>query len=139
MRRNYFALVCIMIALGIAAGAFGAHGLEDKISDRYLDVWKTGWTYWMYNAIALMSVISFVQRQGSDDDFARKIYGKWGVLFWIILGSLIFTSSLSFLSLNEVLGSGLKILGAVTPIGGSIQIIAWLLLAFHLIRHNRVS
>jgi len=36
---------------------------------------------------------------------------------------------LSFLSLNEVLGSGLKILGAVTPIGGSIQIIAWIWLA----------
>lgn len=139
MRRNYFALACIMIALGIAAGAFGAHGLEDEISDRYLDVWKTGWTYWMYNAIALMSVISFVQRQGSDDAFARKIYGKWGVLFWIILGSVIFTFSLSFLSLNEVLGSGLKILGAVTPIGGSIQIIAWMLLALRLVRHNRAS
>jgi len=46
---------------------------------------------------------------------------------------------LSFLSLNEVLGSGLKILGAVTPIGGSIQIIAWMLLALRLVRHNRVS
>ena len=52
-----------------------------------------------------------------------------GRIIWIILGSVIFTFSLSFLSLNEVLGSGLKILGAVTPIGGSIQIIAWIWLA----------
>ena len=139
MRRNYFALACIMIALGIAAGAFGAHGLEDKISARYLDVWKTGWTYWMYNSIALMAVVSFVQRQDSEDAFAKKVYGKWGVLFWIILGSFIFTFSLAFLSLNEILGSGLKILGAVTPIGGSIQIVAWLLLAIRLIKHNRES
>lgn len=137
MRRDYFAIGCIMLAIGIAAGAFGAHGLEDAISDRYLDVWKTGWTYWIYNALGILSVISFVQKQDPESPLEQSVYGSKGILKWIIIGSLIFTLSLSVLSLNELTSDKLKIMGAITPIGGTVLILSWLYLAIVLFKHNR--
>ena len=126
-----------MLAVGIAAGAFGAHGLEDAISDRYLDIWETGWTYWIYNALGILSIVSFVQKQDSISPLEQSVYGSKGILKWIIIGALIFTLSLSVLSLNELISEKLKIMGAITPIGGTVLILSWFYLAVVLLKHNR--
>lgn len=137
MKRNHIGMAMIMLALGIAAGAMGAHSLEKVVSVRYLAVWETAWRYWMYNMLGIMVLAVFIDNAGSTDALSRKFYQKWGVFAWIWTGSVVFTGTLCLVALNEVIGTGFKILGAVTPIGGTILIVSWLLGGVILLRHKK--
>jgi len=120
--KALFAYASICLALSIALGAMGAHTLEPRISPHYLDVWKTAGTYFSYQALALMAASSRVS-----------------VNAWIktsILGSWIFSASLWVLALNELLSPSLKILGAITPIGGVLMIVGWAGLGWKLWRER---
>ncbi len=136
MRKNGIAWSMMGLALGIAAGAMGAHALEEVLSARYLAVWETAWKYWMYNMLGMMALIAFVERIHKDDVLSLVFYKPWGVLRWIRIGSVVFTGTLVLVSLNEVIGSGFKILGAVTPAGGLILIGAWFWGGFRLFQHR---
>ena len=136
MKRNHIGMAMIMIALGIAAGAMGAHSLEKVLSTRYLAVWDTAWRYWMYNMLGIMVLAVFIDNAGPTDALSRKFYRKWGVFTWIWTGSIVFTGTLCLVALNEVMGAGFKIMGAVTPIGGSILILSWLVGGVILLRHK---
>lgn len=137
MKRNHFALGAIMFAVGVAMGALGAHGLEGKISTHYLDVWRKASEYWMYSALGVMSVVAFVHNKEENDALARSFFRFGGLLTWAILGAFIFSISLWVLAMNELWGSGLKKLGMVTPIGGVMMIVAWLLIGIKVLRINR--
>jgi uncharacterized membrane protein YgdD (TMEM256/DUF423 family) len=109
--KPLFAYASCCLALSIALGAMGAHALEPRISAHYLDVWKTAGTYFSYQALALMAASNFATSKA-----------------WIktsIIGSWIFSGSLWILALNEILSPSLKILGAITPIGGVLMIAGW--------------
>jgi len=58
-RHNYFALGAFMLGTAVILGAFGAHGLEKKISLHYLGTWKTASEYLVYNALGLMAFASY--------------------------------------------------------------------------------
>lgn len=137
MKRNHFALGAIMFAVGVGMGALGAHGLEGKISAHYLDVWRKASEYWMYSALGVMGVVAFVHNKDENDALARSFFRFGGLLTWAILGSFIFSISLWVLAMNELWGSGLKKLGMITPIGGIMMIVAWLLMGIKVLRINR--
>lgn len=106
----------LMIATTVALGAMGAHTLEDAISARYLEVWKTASLYFALNGLGLLAIANV----------APKLKGLHIKL--IILGSFIFSVSLWMLALNEILSPALRKLGAITPVGGVLMIVGWTLI-----------
>jgi uncharacterized membrane protein YgdD (TMEM256/DUF423 family) len=107
---RWLQLGAVLMALGVAAGAFGAHGLADKVDARDLQTWRTSASYHLIHALALV-VLGATGRQGA--------------CCWLFLaGLLLFSGSLYTLVL-----SGQRWLGAVTPLGGVSFILGWVVLA----------
>ena len=104
--------------LSVAFGAFGAHMLEGRVADKYLDTWQTAVQYQMFHAVGLM-VVGILM--------SSSLIGTLGSLSWagylMLAGIIIFSGSLYVLSLT-----GISILGAITPIGGVAFIIGWIML-----------
>ncbi len=103
----------------MAAGAFAAHGLEKTLDERGLALFETAARYQMYHALALVAV-GLLIGQGRGG-------GALGVAGWSFLGgSIVFSGSLYALALT-----GIKWLGAITPIGGVLFLVGWGALAAH--------
>lgn len=109
-------------AIAVMLGAFGAHGLKNRVDAAMLDVWSTASTYHFLHALALL-LIAVLAKQFSSGSATPTGFIAAG---WIMFsGMLIFSGSLYTLVL-----SGQRMLGAITPIGGTALIIAWLILAW---------
>lgn len=98
--------------LAVAAGAFGAHALESQLDARMLEIWQTAARYQIYHALALFGAAWLVTQSPSSWASAS------GWAFFI--GTLIFSGSLYILAL-----SGIKWLGAITPLGGVSLMVGW--------------
>lgn len=111
----WFKIGSALMFLAVALGAFGAHALKGKVTDYYLDVYKTAVLYHMVHALGLLAV-AWVSTQTQDPkaNFA-------GIC--MLAGIIIFSGSLYLLSVT-----GIKWLGAITPIGGLSFLAAWILL-----------
>jgi len=109
--------------LAVGLGAFGAHGLEGKLEPKYLEVWKTGVTYQMFHALGLIAV-GIIGRNIPVSSLLS--WSGWTMLIGIIL----FSGSLYLLST-----SGIKVLGAITPLGGIAFLISWVLLIVFAVKH----
>ncbi len=107
--------------LGVAAGAFGAHALRARLDPRMLEVFETGVRYQMFHALALLAAAWLWQQTHST---AAQVAG-WAFL----AGILLFSGSLYALALT-----GMRGLGAITPIGGVAFIIGWAALAVAALR-----
>lgn len=116
----------IFAFVGVALGAFGAHALQETahMDAHYLDVWRTGVQYHLIHALALLIVGLVLPR------LPKSTLALWaGRLFGA--GIIIFGGSLYTLALTSLTPSGpVKILGAITPLGGVCFLTAWALLAF---------
>jgi len=112
MDRLFFILGSASGLLGVTAGAFGAHGLRDRLAPEMLAIWEAAARYQLYHALALLAVAWAVTRWPSAATTAA------GWLF--VVGTLVFSGSLYALSL-----SGIRWLGAITPIGGGAFIAGW--------------
>jgi uncharacterized membrane protein YgdD (TMEM256/DUF423 family) len=112
MERTWFVLGSLLAAAAVAAGAFGAHGLKDRLSTDDLDTFQTAARYHMYHALALFAVAYAVER------FGGGLVSASGWLF--LAGILLFFGSLYLLAL-----SGIKMLGTVAPIGGVCLLAGW--------------
>ena len=122
MDRLFFALGALVGALGVAAGAFGAHALEARLAPDRLELFELAARYQMIHALALLAAAWAAQRWPS---------GMTNAAGWMLLGGvLIFCGTIYALAFGAP-----RILGAVTPIGGLSLIIGWLLLAIVAIRH----
>jgi len=102
--------------LAVALGAFGAHGLKDRLDAHYLEIWKTGVTYQMFHATGILIIGILLGKSGVSSLFS---WSGWLMLAGIIL----FSGSLYLLSLTKV-----GVLGAITPIGGVCFLAAWVLM-----------
>lgn len=102
--------------LAVCTGAFGAHGLEKILDEKGLALWHTAVTYHMTHALALVLLGLFEAQKNTALPITR-----WGFL----IGILLFSGSLYALAL-----SGVRILGAITPFGGTAFLIAWLAFAY---------
>lgn len=104
--------------LAVAAGAFGAHALRAKVEPRLLEVFETGARYQMYHALALFAVAWLVGQGG-------RVAGPAGWAGWcFVVGTLLFSGSLYAMTFT-----GIRALGAITPLGGVGFIAGWVLLA----------
>lgn len=117
MPAIFIAIAAINGFLAVGLGAFAAHGLRDRLPEDLLAVFQTGVQYQMYHALALFGV-GLLGIQFADSPLLRAS----GFMF--IAGIVIFSGSLYILSL-----SGIRWLGAITPIGGLAFLTGWLLLA----------
>ena len=115
--RVFFSLGAVLGCLGVAAGAFGAHGLRARLSPEMLAVFETGVRYHLIHALALLAVAWAATRWES-----RAIPAA-GWLF--VVGIVLFSGSLYVLTL-----SGIRGFGAITPLGGVAFILGWLFLAW---------
>jgi uncharacterized membrane protein YgdD (TMEM256/DUF423 family) len=116
MARIFFILGSLSGLVAVALGAFGAHTLRDRLSTDLLSIFETGVRYQMYHALALLLTAWAITRWSGSFSVAA------GWLF--VAGSVIFSGSLYALSL-----SGVRWLGAITPLGGVAFIVGWLCLA----------
>lgn len=112
-RSPLIALGALNGALAVAAGAFGAHGLRERLAPRALEIFETAARYQMFHALAIV-VCGVVATRGATTA---------GVLFQA--GIVVFSGSLYALALTDV-----KILGAITPLGGVAFLAGWLWLAW---------
>jgi uncharacterized membrane protein YgdD (TMEM256/DUF423 family) len=101
---------------GVTLGAFGAHGLRDRLAPDMLTVYQTGVQYHLIHAVALLAAAALVTRTSS------RLVPIAGWLF--VLGIVLFSGSLYVMSLT-----GLTKLGMITPIGGLAFLGGWALLA----------
>ncbi|WP_089400918.1 DUF423 domain-containing protein [Noviherbaspirillum humi] len=115
MDKLFFSIGALFAFIGVGAGAFGAHGLRNRLGADMLAVFETGVRYQMYHALALLAVAWACTRWPGAATTAA------GWLF--IAGILVFSGSLYILSI-----SGMRWLGAVTPLGGLALLAGWICL-----------
>ncbi|HKP96172.1 MAG TPA: DUF423 domain-containing protein [Fibrobacteria bacterium] len=97
--------------LGVALGAFGAHALKAKVPPELLTIWHTGVLYHLIHALALLALALYAKSSGADI--------RWGARCFTI-GILLFSGSLYAMTLT-----GVKPLGAITPLGGVAFLLGW--------------
>ncbi len=112
MDRTFLLVGALAAFVGVALGAFGAHGLRSRLSPEMLAVFETGVRYQMYHALAILIVALAAARL---DGWLIRAAG------WLFTGGIVlFSGSLYALAL-----SGVTLLGAVTPVGGLAFLAAW--------------
>jgi uncharacterized membrane protein YgdD (TMEM256/DUF423 family) len=121
---HWIAAGALSAALAVGLGAFGAHGLEERVEASELEIWKTGVNYHFLHAIALVLLGLFLGQREARSPASTGASGGGAVGWCMLLGSLIFAGTLYAM----VLG-GPRILGAITPIGGLLMIAGWLAFA----------
>lgn len=107
----------LLAALGVALGAFGAHGLRSLLDANALGWWQTAVQYQMWHAIGLIALA------------ALRLRGSLLPAALLAAGTVIFAATLYAMALG-----GPRWLGAVTPLGGSLMILGWLALAWRVLQ-----
>ncbi|QKJ23748.1 DUF423 domain-containing protein [Poseidonibacter lekithochrous] len=120
--KKFLAIASFMMALAIAIGAFGAHGLKAIVSAEMLKVYNTGVEYHFYNTLGLLIVALLINFKPQSK---KLIVSSW----LIVVGMIIFSFSLYALVIFNM-----PILGAITPIGGTLLIIAWLTTTYSILK-----
>ena len=110
---RFFRFACVFGFVGVAAGAFGAHALADRVTPERLDVFETAVRYQLVHAMVLLIVAAAVRRWPGT----AAVWSGW--LF--VAGVIIFSGSLYLLVLLDV-----PVLGAVTPLGGLSLLAGWI-------------
>ncbi|HPE76754.1 MAG TPA: DUF423 domain-containing protein [Draconibacterium sp.] len=115
MSKQILMAASILLALAVAIGAFGAHGLKARLSAEMIMIYKTGVEYHFYHALGLLliGVLSVSYPSGLLN---------WSAIL-LVTGIFLFSGSLYVLAI-----SGMKWLGAITPLGGLSFIAGWVLL-----------
>ena len=121
MAARWFAIGAVLGALGVALGAFGAHGLKSRVSADLVAVWETGARYHVMHALALLAAAWAIERwPGAFTTGAA----------WLFLAGIVLFSG----SLYAMVVTGARALGAVTPLGGLCLIAGWSCLAIAALR-----
>lgn len=121
---NWIFLGALGAALGVIAGAFGAHALAARLEPRELQLWETAARYLMYSSFSLL-LLGVFAAQGAQ----RGLRGITAAGWCLLAGGLIFSGTVFALALG-----GPRLLGAVTPIGGTLMIVGFLIFAWSAVR-----
>jgi uncharacterized membrane protein YgdD (TMEM256/DUF423 family) len=122
---NWSAIGAFVLALAVMVGAFGAHALRERLDEYAKRIYETGVLYHFFHALGLL-IVSFLPRIGA----LSESRAGW-ICLLLLVGILLFSGSLYALAVT-----GVRMLGAITPIGGLSFITAWLLLAYWLTQKN---
>jgi uncharacterized membrane protein YgdD (TMEM256/DUF423 family) len=115
----------ILFVTAIILGAFGAHALKELLSVEKLQTFEVGVRYQFYSSIVFL-IFGFA----SDKvPFSLRTF-----FIFQIIGTLLFSGSIYFLAVEELMHSNLSFLGPITPIGGAFMITGWILFIFRLVK-----
>ena len=120
---NWTAVGAGLMALAVAMGAFGAHGLRNRLDAYSLSVYEKAVFYHFVHALGIL-LVTLLARSN-----AISVLGQTRVNWLLLAGILVFSGSLYALSV-----SGIRMLGAITPIGGLAFIVGWIWLAIEAAR-----
>ena len=123
---NWTAIGAVFMALAVMLGAFGAHGLKDRLTEYQMSVYEKAVFYHFVHALGIL-IVALLARAG-----AIGLPGANRVGWLLSIGILIFSGSLYALAI-----SGVRVLVAITPLGGIAFIAAWVVLAYEAIRAQR--
>ncbi len=119
MTRRFVQIGAVSAAMAVAAGAFGAHALRARLEPRLLEVFETAARYQMYHALGLFVVAWVLAQRPAPAGGAARASG------WLfVAGTVLFSGSLYAMALT-----GLRVLGAITPLGGVCFLAGWVALA----------
>ena len=116
----WISISALLGATSVIMGAFAAHGLENRVDEKALGWIKTGAQYQMFHALAILGWALWLQSSQSHGRDLGTLPG-WG----FTLGTLIFSGTLYAMSFGAP-----RWLGAITPIGGTLLIAAWLIMGW---------
>ena len=125
LSKYFISIAAFLGALTVALGAFGAHALKAVLSPAALTTYETAVRYQMYHVVALL--IAGILFNKSALPKQQKMLSRAGLFF--MDGIVLFSGSLYFIVAKPFLGiEGLPWIGIITPMGGLLWIIAWVLL-----------
>jgi len=125
--KTFMVIASFMMALTIAIGAFGAHGLKPYLDQYSTDIYQKAVSYQFYNTLGLF-FISFVSYLLPLSTKITKAF------YFILIGTLIFSFSLYILALSKIMW-----LGAITPVGGTFMIIGWVLCGYSIMKELKIN
>ncbi|MGK0256064.1 MAG: uncharacterized membrane protein YgdD (TMEM256/DUF423 family) [Arcobacteraceae bacterium] len=125
--KSFMIIASFMMAITIAIGAFGAHGLKPYLDEYSSGIYQKAVSYQFYNTLGLF-FISFVSYLLPTSTKIIKSF------YFVLSGTLIFSFSLYILALSKILW-----LGAITPIGGAFMIIGWILCGYCIIKEIEID
>lgn len=126
LSKYYISIAAFLGALTVALGAFGAHALKAVLSPAALITYETAVRYQMYHVVALLITGILMNKAASPRQ--QKLLNRAGLFF--IDGIVLFSGSLYFIVAKPFLGiEGLPWVGVITPMGGLLWMVAWVLLA----------
>ena len=123
MNKTILVTGAVFGMLAVLLGAFGAHGFEKLMDAKSIQTFETGVTYQMYHAFFLLVL-------GSSKQLSEQ--SKKLIFYCIALGIVLFSCSIYFLATNSLTGFDFKVIAFVTPIGGSLLILGWILLGYRI-------
>ena len=115
------------MALGVGCGAFGAHALRGTIPDTDLDIWEKAVFYHLIHGLAVLVILAAPVTLLKEQRASR-------IAKLLLLGQVIFSGSLYALVLTNT-----RWLGAITPIGGMLFIVSWVMVSVAASRKGRES
>ena len=121
---NWISIAALNLAIAVALGAFGAHGLKAIVSSQQLEWWQTATLYWFIHGLGLLLVGILI----------RLNYATQTTAWLLQIGVIIFAGSLYAMTLGAP-----RWFGAITPIGGVLMIAGWLWLALSTFRLGHVA
>lgn len=125
MNRTSVIIGIIFIVVAIILGAFGAHALKEKLDAAQLNSFEVGVRYQMYHGLALLAL-------GLS---ANQLHVSLKVFNWLIISGIIaFSLSIYLLAIKDLHGMNVSFLGPITPIGGTVLILAWIMLLVQIVR-----
>ncbi len=117
---NWTATGAILLALSVALGAFGAHGLRDRLDAYSMSVYEKAVFYQFIHSLGIL-IVSVLPKTGT---FSMNSAATIAAV--LLAGIVVFCGSLYLLAVT-----GNRMLGAITPIGGVCFIVGWVLLAWY--------
>ena len=118
----------VFALLSIVLGAFGAHALKEVISETKLSSFEVGVRYQIYQGLGLLVIGSMYDKINFDLAWFYRLAS---------LGTILFSFSIYLSALGDNIDLSMKLIGPITPIGGSMIIFSWILFLINIIKHQK--
>ncbi|MCX6172405.1 MAG: DUF423 domain-containing protein [Flavobacterium sp.] len=128
MERKIIRVAAFMGMTAIILGAFGAHALKKHLTIEELGTFETGVKYQMYHALFLL----FLGLNSFLEEKAKKT-----ILSLVIFGVIFFSGSIYLLATKTISGINFKPIGVITPIGGTLLIVAWIIIFWNYFQQKK--
>ncbi|MDO6515772.1 Uncharacterized membrane protein YgdD, TMEM256/DUF423 family [Zobellia uliginosa] len=126
MNKTIFLTGIVLGAMAVILGAFGAHGLEKLVDADAIQTFETGVRYQMYHALLLL-VLGNIK---ALPEASKKL-----IFYFVLAGIFCFSFSIYLLAMNSLTDFDFRVIGLVTPLGGTLLIIGWGLFGYRVYKY----